>query len=279
MTQDSGARADAEKAYNPRVTVPNVAEILAEWATRAAATRARLPLRTVSYGDHPREAVHLFRAPTPRGLVVFIHGGYWRALAKEDFSWLAESFQAEGLSVALIGYPLCPEVSLPRLREGVRTAFATLYGELLPAERERILVTGHSAGGYLAAFLLATNWRSLGLPEAPISGVLPISGVFALAPLLQTSINEAVRLDPASADALSLHQRRWGSRAALAFAVGGDETAAFQDQSRAMAENWADLSPTLLTVPGRHHFDVVDELARPESELHRMALRLLDGPG
>lgn len=266
---------EAEREYNPRLSVPEAGAITAAWSERAARARARRPpLPEIRYGDHPRETLDLFRAASPRGAVLFVHGGYWRAFSKDDVSWVADGFLDQGLSVAILNYPLCPDVPLARVCEAAIRAFVALHGRLTPPERDRIVVAGHSAGGYLAALHLATDWASLGLPADPIRGVVPVSGVFALTPLLRTSMNDAIRLGPADAEALSLDRRPWRSRAGLVFAVGAEESSAFRLQSHGMAAAWRDLRPETIEVAGRNHFDVIDDLAVPGSALNGAVLRL-----
>ena len=271
----------AEREYNPRHLVPDAGRIYERWPGLAAATRARRPPLTSRYGDHPRETLDLFPAGAAQGgthgvshgTVLFIHGGYWRAFAKDDFSWIADGFVDQGFSVAILNYPLCPDVTLARIVESTRRGFVHLWQNCLgDAERRQVVVTGHSAGGYLSALHLATDWTTLGLPENPIDAIVPISGVFALAPLIDTSMNAAIGLDAGSADALSLMSTAPLSRARVAFVVGRDESGEFHRQSHDMAERWRSLAPTVLALPGRNHFDVIDGLAEPGSALNRLVL-------
>lgn len=267
----------AEQQYNPRLIVPDALAIYGKWPALAAATRERLPPQEVRYGDHPREVMDVFRAENAKGAVLFIHGGYWRAFSKDDFSWVADGFVPQGLTVALLNYPLCPDVTLARIVQAARVAFSKLYRDVLTEdERARLVVTGHSAGGYLSALHLATTWEDYGLPEHPLRGVVPISGVFSLAPLIQTTMNEAIRLDLESAGMLSIYGKPWRSRAQIVLAVGGDESAEFHRQQEDLASGWADLNPRILDIAGKNHFDVIDGLADPASELNRTITRMMD---
>ncbi|CAH1663362.1 alpha/beta hydrolase [Chelatococcus asaccharovorans] len=266
-----------EREYNPRVAVPELPDILAAWVERSKATHARHPpLADIVYGGHPREVFDLFRAPQARGTVVFIHGGYWRALSKFETSWVADAFLAQGLSVALLNYPLCPDVTLAHIRESALAAFTKLYRNVLnDAERRSVVVTGHSAGGYLAALHLMTDWTARGLPQKPIAGIVSISGVFELLPLLHTSMNEALRLDAAEAERLTLLGQPWVTPAKAAFAVGGLEPDAFHRQSREMAAGWADLAPRGFAVPDTNHFTVLEGLAVPGSALNAAVIEMV----
>ncbi|RTL62979.1 MAG: alpha/beta hydrolase [Hyphomicrobiales bacterium] len=265
-----------ERAYNPRVSVPDVGEITAQWGRLAQETRSRLPYEAdVRYGGNPREVLDIFRAPSPKGTFVFIHGGYWRVFSKTEFSWVADALAPAGYTVALINYPLCPEVTVLEIAECCRRAMATLWGKLEARERANVVISGHSAGGYLTGSSFATDWTALGLPATPFTGGLSISGVFELDPLVHTSMNELIRFTPETARATSIEQAPARVKAPLVLAVGGLETPEFHRQSQQQAAHWADLPSTVASIPGRHHFDVIEELRIEGSPLLTSALRLL----
>jgi arylformamidase len=277
MTLNTPSTEWFEREYNPRTTVTNTLEIITAWPPRAAATRARRAHEAdVKTGDNPRELVDIFRAANPKGTIVFIHGGYWRALSKNESSWVADGFVDQGYTVVLINYPLCPEVSLASLIASVRQSFARVIRDMLsPAEKAKVLVTGHSAGGYLTCAMLSTDWTAYGLPAQPFHAALPVSGVFELSPLLTTTMNSDIRLDAASAEALNLMIAEAKVKVPVLFAVGGDESDEFHRQSRDMADHWQHLSPSLLDIAGTNHFTIIEEYADPHSELTRAALGLL----
>lgn len=271
----------AERALNPRATVPNVAAIVEDWKARAAATRARRAFEAdIAYGSHPRELVDVYPATDPKGTLVFIHGGYWRAFSKVETAWIVEGFVDRGYTVALPQYPLCPDVTLDRIVVSLQRCFAHLYRSVLgEEEREAIVVAGHSAGGHLTATLMATDWTHFGMPEKPFGGAASISGVFDLAPLRKTSINDAVRLTEASAEALS--PIFWTPRVEvpLLLAVGGDESDEFHRQSRALADTWSGIETSLVDVAATNHFTVLDGLADQNAPLNRAVVDLIDRAG
>jgi arylformamidase len=270
-----------ERELNPRVTVSDVAGIIASWKARAEATRARRAFRAdIAYGPHPRERLDFYPADNPKGTFIFIHGGYWRIFSQFETSWIADGFVDQGYSVALPTYPLCPEVTLADIVASIRRAFAHLWlTELSDGERGRVVVGGHSAGGHLTAVLLATDWTAYGLPAEPFAGAVPISGVFDLPPLLHTTINEQVRLTEDSARALS--PVNWTPKCLVrtVLAVGARESDEFHRQSKALLAAWPQMPARLLDVDDANHFTVIDGLAVPGSVLNRAVIELLQEAG
>jgi arylformamidase len=266
-----------ELQYNPRTTVANASEIIPAWKIRAAETRERFVFDAdVPYGSHSREVLDFYRAPNSRGTLIYIHGGYWRMLSKVETSWVADGFVEQGVSVALINYPLCPEVSLSDIRGSIVRAFVHLYKNVLnDDERANIIVAGHSAGGHLAALHLATDWTAHGLPENPVTGIIAISGIYDVAPLMHTTMNADIRLTEETAPALNLMAAEVKSQAQILFAVGGDEPSEFYRQAADLAKAWVSLRPQILSLPNTNHFTVVDSLAEPEGTLNKVALAML----
>ncbi|MGA0545906.1 alpha/beta hydrolase [Brevundimonas sp. VNH65] len=260
---------EPESQYNNRAAVPDHPAVMARWKTDAEAARAARPPLAVTYGDGPREVMDLWEAAPDAPTAVFIHGGYWQALDKSWFSWIAPPLLAHGVSVAIPSYDLCPEVSLSRIVHQIRT----VADQLRERTGARPFVFGHSAGGHLAACLLS---------EGRASGALAVSGVFDLEPLIPTSLNAALGLDVMTARALSpIHWPPPNGGApggtALDCVVGGAETAEFLRQSRAMADLWASkgVETRFEALDGLNHFTVLDPLADAESQLvTRIAARM-----
>jgi arylformamidase len=258
---------DYEVEYNNRARVPEHPEIFARWAREAENYRADTLKQgraqfELPYGDTPRQTVDLFfpdageRAP----LSLFIHGGWWRSLDCSMFSQAARGLNAHGVAVAVAGYDLCPNVTIADIIEQMRRACAFLWQRF----ERRIFVYGHSAGGHLAAALVATDWPSL-YPKAPADLVpagYAISGVFDLAPLTGISVNQDLRLDAAAARELS--PLFWPVPAGRKFdaVVGGLESGEFKRQSRALVEAWQGSAQTRYgEIAGANHFTVIDALA------------------
>jgi len=252
-----------ELQYNPRLSVPDHAAYFRRWAEDSRAARAQLAYRAnLAYGPGPKETLDLFPAQESRLLLIFIHGGYWRAFDKDDFSWLAPPLVEAGISLAVLNYPLCPAASIPAITEACRRAVAWLYHQASchGADSQRMVLSGHSAGGHLTAELFATQWADYGVPGRAIVGGLALSGLFDLMPLLQVSVNADLRLDSAQAQACSPVHKKPTLAASLVLAVGALESDEFHRQSRLLQQAWPQNCPQVISLAGRHHFSVLDAL-------------------
>lgn len=263
---------DYETEYNNRARVPENPGIIAGWSRDAKAYREAHQTRhkVIAYGAGERNRIDLFSGDGAGPIVVFIHGGYWQALDGSFFSHLAGGLNAHGIDVAVPSYDLCPTVSIAEIIAEIRTASRELARLGRP-----LVVSGHSAGGHLAASMLATDWRALeaSLPEAHVTAAYAISGLFDLRPLVGTSINTALRLDEASARAASPMFWKSPTRGTLDAVVGANESAEYFRQSRTIADVWdaAGIATRFGTIPDANHFTVVAPLADPNSP---MTLRL-----
>ncbi|MBW6397326.1 alpha/beta hydrolase [Roseomonas sp. HJA6] len=254
---------DLEAEYNNRARVPDSAAIIGTWARDAAAFRADWSRSTldIPYGEGPRERFDLFEAEVPGPVAMFIHGGYWQALDKSFGSHWARGLAMRGVTVAVPSYDLCPNVPLRRIVEQMRAACITLHRR---TER-RLLVVGHSAGGHLAAMLMATDWAAIdpSLPPRLVGAALPVSGVFELEPVMGTSVGRGLNLTPEEARALS---PRWMRPAIgeLHAVVGGAESAEFIRQTIDFAAAWRGSAEE---IPDANHFTVLEPFPDPAHAL------------
>jgi arylformamidase len=280
MSQPTPAWLDAQ--YNNRGRIPEHPSILARWSQTSEKARAGVACRLdVPYGADATERLDIFparRAGAP--VLVYIHGGYWRALDKRDQSFVAPPFVEAGAMVVLPNHALCPAVTVEAIVLQLVAAVAWVHrhaGEH-GGDPTRLVVAGHSAGGHLAALLLCCDWPAVGaeLPEGLVRSALSISGVFDLEPLRRAPfLAPDLRLDRVSARRLS-PARLPRPAGTLAAVVGGDESEEFLRQNALIREAWgAAAVPVCETVPGRHHMDVLFDLADPRARLHRHALALL----
>jgi arylformamidase len=259
-----GTEIDYEAEYNNRARVPENPSIMAGWAKDAAAYRERHAPRAIVYGPGARNRIDLFPGNDEGPVVVFIHGGYWQALDGSFFSHLAGGLNAHGVSVAIPSYDLCPAVTVDQIIQQMRMATREL------ARLGRSLVmSGHSAGGHLAACLLATDWPAYdaSLPGELVVAAYAISGLFDLEPLVGTSINTALRLDDSTARAASPLFWKAPLRGSLDAVVGENESAEYFRQSRTIVERWgaAGIATRFGAIPNANHFTAIAPLADPQS--------------
>ncbi len=271
------ARLDADYTARDCCSTEAFEATMAAYLSESAASLRDLPHRTLPFDPASGPTLDLLNADpaAPRPLVVFIHGGYWRALSKAHSSFLARMLAAQGIATAAPDYRLAPAVSLTEIVHEMRLAVAWLWQNAaeLGIDRDRIVVTGSSAGGHLTAALAQPDWPArYGLPVHPLKGALPVSGLFELAPLAASHIQGWMNFTPDELEALSPLRHLPPAGMKLGVAVAAQETAGFHRQSAAYAE--ATGAP-LLTVEGRHHFDIILDFCDPETDLSRMLLSLI----
>jgi arylformamidase len=209
----------------------------------------------------------VFPGPRERAPIhVFFHGGYWRVLSAREFSFLAEAGLARGWCTVIVNYALCPQVKIPEIVRQARAAISWTWhnASKFDGDRERIVVSGHSAGGQLVGRLLATEWaRDYGMPVAPIRAAMPISGLFDLEPLRWSWLQPGLQLNTEEIRAESPLHHLPTEPVPMVVAVGGAETQSFKEQSKTYCAAVKErlLSAEYLEAPQRHHFDVLDDLA------------------
>ncbi len=272
-------RAALDREYDNRGKVADFADYLARYPRESEATRRALPVRVdVPYGASPAETLDVFPAAgsLPAPVQVFIHGGYWRALDKRDFSFVARAFHPAGAAVVVVNYALIPAVDMAELVRQCRAAVAWVYRHApsFGGDPGRIFVSGHSAGGHLTAMCLATDWAAFGVPGDVVKGGCGISGLYDLEPIRLCYLNETLGLTPEAARRHSpIHLRPTGD-APLLLPVGGLEGPEYHRQSEELAAAWGGRIPCeVLDMPGIHHFSIVSQLEDPGSELSRAILR------
>lgn len=252
-------------AYANGDFIPGAADYPDRWAdaarrfreSEAAIGRARL---NTAYGDHEREKFDLFHpAGRAAGLVVFVHGGYWHKFDRSYWSHFARGCTTAGFAVAMPSYPLAPEARIRQITRSIASAIEKAASYV----QGPIYLTGHSAGGHLVARMLCRDVTIRDNIRARIERVTPISPLSDLRPFLETSMNESLGLDEAEAIAESplMHQPLG---AAMTTWVGAEERPAFLDQARWLSEAW---HHPMRIAPGRHHFDILDDLEHPDSPL------------
>ncbi len=262
---------EIEREYNNRLAVPEHPKFFERWERDSEYARRTLEGRLdLAYGPDPRHRIDLFASKGSRGLLIFIHGGYWRALDKKLFAWIAPPFVAAGVSVANVNYRLCPQVRIGDVVDDVVAAVNWLFAGGIA--KRNVVVSGHSAGGHLVAALFAST--ALPFDASNIVGGVAISGVFDLEPLLHYSANEDFRLDAAQARRLSVMRSKPVVAAPLVVAAGGGETREFRRQSRDFAAAWGAQVRQCQILPGYNHFSILDAFIERGQPLHTSTLSL-----
>jgi arylformamidase len=280
-------QAGLDAQYDNRMKVPDSLEMLRAGTERSAMARTEISGQlNVSFGPAVEESLDIFPAAPaaisgPAPIQVFIHGGYWRKMHKDDFSYVARAFTPRGCATVVINYGLIPTIDMDELVRQCRAALAWTHRNAagFGGDPERIFISGHSAGGHLVAMMMATDWprfdaQSPALPVDLVKGGCGISGLYDLEPIRLCFLNEELKLDPETAARNSPLALAPGGPGSLLLAVGSEEGPEYQRQSEDLAAAWRrhGIAVEVVVLAGQNHFTIVEQLGDPDAALSRLIL-------
>jgi arylformamidase len=272
---------DLSRQMMPRIAVPDHEFWLAKDLALSGALKDRISvIRDQRYGDGPRQIADLFPAVRPAGpIVLFFHGGFWRALSKDHVGHVAGPLVEAGAAVVLPGYDLCPAVTLRTVvaEAGQALLWTRQQAARLNADPDRLFVAGNSAGAHLAAMMMTEDWTSHGLPRAPIAGAILVTGIYDLRAIPRIQVNEDVRLAPEDVLGLSPQFLPLHCRVPTIVAAGAAEPPLWIEQSRRFAARLSarGADVRLMEIPGLHHFSITHSLSDSTAPLTRAILDLV----
>jgi arylformamidase len=272
------------RRYNNGAAVPDWSDtLLPRWQRESIRLRDESGgARDVRYGPLERNLLDVFMpkgAPPTNGwpALIFIHGGYWQRLSKDDWSVIAAPFVANGMAAVIVGYTLCPQTTIRGIAGEVEAAISHVWTHAsdLHLNRDRLALAGHSAGGHLTAWCMSVNWTAHGLPATPFVSATAISGLFDLEPLVPIYLNEALKLTHEEALAMSPAYRERRVECEFTAAVGGAELEEFLRQNQLLGAQWKNVIEWV--IPELNHFTIIDQLTRDETALFKRVAAKLGG--
>lgn len=256
MTWHRYSATELEREYTPASRVENIQTYLDEYARTGQISRQKIAHAKLKYDSHNDAWLWLAENAAPKKLIVFVHGGFWRRLSADDGTFLTPGWHDQGFSAASINYSLCPNESLETLISQISLAIDFLLQSHAPQD---ITLIGHSAGAQLVAMKLCN-------PKSPkFGGAIMVSGIFDLEPIVNTSVNDAVRLNEQSARTLSpINLVASAANTPMAIIWGENETDEFKRQSQEFATAWSSINSHATAAQkefkSRNHFDILHEL-------------------
>jgi len=272
-------RETLDREYDAAKSVPNVANYIARYQAESKIARNKMsPIRDIQYGPTEDERLDLFRTEDCTGpLALFFHGGYWRRLHKNDFSFVAEVLVKRGINVGVVNYGLAPKVPLREITaQAIRAvAYCSRSASKFGYNPTKIAVFGHSAGGQLAAMCALADWRAQNLPDDVVGGLVSMSGLHELEPLKYAFTNDWLNLTDDDVETLSPIRLARKTNAFLVAAAGAKESDSFKDQARSFVKAWVATgsSGAYYESPDDNHYTICLRLIEPEHALVKAVVR------
>lgn len=289
-------QAELDRAYDQRAWAANAAEVIASYATISQAVKARYPFTTEHYGPGEDELLDIYPPVMAAGpgasaatngkagapVHVFVHGGAWQRLTKDESAFAAPAFVENGAIYIALNFSVLPKVRLPDMADQCRRAIVWISRNAwrFGGDPQRIHLSGHSSGGHLAAVLLTTDWKAMGLEASPLRSGLVASGMYDLGPVLLSARSSYVKLDKAEEDALSPMRHLDRVVCPIAVAYGDGETPEFKRHARDFAAALkAKVRHASLLVEGKNqnHFELALTLGKTDGLLGKIALEQMFG--
>ncbi len=275
-----------EAQYNLREGRPDYeVTVIPDWMTRSETAKAEMNCTLdIRYGEGEKQKLDVYSCGNPNAsTLLYIHGGYWQRGDKSIYGFLAKPFVDAGVNVVVVGYDLCPAVTITQITEEIREAVTYVWfnSEPLGINRDNITVMGHSAGGHLTEMMMGTDWpaRNASLPHDLVKAGIPISPLSLLEPVrLTQGLNAGIRLDAEEAEAQSpMLNHPPLTDAPQMVVVGGAETDEFHRQAQMYVDAFATKTRKvdLYIVPEVDHFDELNVLSDPSSEFFKRVMAII----
>ena len=275
-------RGELERLYSHRHRIEGYDGYLERWPRESAAAREHLKmLPDIACGSRAAERYDVFPARPGAPVLVFFHGGYWHSQDKASFEFMAPAYVARGTAFVSANYPLCPEVTPPELLDACRRCVVHVrdHAESWGGDPARVFVSGHSAGGHIAACLMSTQWGNLrpDLPGDLVKGAVAVSGIYDLEPIRFLAMNDTLGIDAATARDCSPLRAVPRTAGPMVLAVGTGEGEEFNRQQADYAAAWraAGLTCRTMVLEGENHFSIMDRFARQGTELFEAVCDLM----
>ncbi len=264
--------------YNPRPAVANHLAIMEGWKNKSMIARTQSEcLIDLTYGPDIDERVDVFLTKKSNApCLIFIHGGYWRASDKSEFSFIAKAIADAGANVFVVNYGLAPRVTLETIIQQIHRATQWVFehAQDYGANPQELYLSGHSAGGHMTAMMLCSSWKTQ--PNLKIKGGFSISGLYDLEPLIYASfLNPILQLDLVSAKAMSPIHQQLKPEIPFWTCVGGDESSEFHRQNQLIATTWLDSFRGDIAMPHHNHFSIMDAMADTSTPLFQGIIKML----